>query len=165
MLIRKLTENLEAIWNLEIHALTHDPDSFFSTLEEVLPQGKEQIKHRLHGGKEMFYLGAFEEALIGMAFLRRAEQVRGQHTADISSVYVLPEKRGQRIGRALMQELIAQAKQMEGLEQLHLAVLSTNQAAQHLYHTLGFEVVGRIPRAMKVDEQYCDDVLMVLDLQ
>ena len=110
----------------------------------------------------MFYLGAFEETLIGMVGFRREEGIKDRHKGLVFSMYVLPERRGHGIGKALMQELIAQAKQLAGLEQLHLAVVTTNRAACHLYRSLGFEVYGTTPRALKLGGQYWDEDLMVL---
>jgi len=44
-------------------------------------------------------------------------------------MYVLPERRGQGVGKALVQELIARTRQIDGLEQLLLAVVTTNRTA------------------------------------
>ncbi len=52
-----------------------------------------------------------------------------------------------------------------GLEQIVLAVFSTNQVARRLYESCGFEVYGVEPRALKVDDQYLDEDLMILRLQ
>ena len=112
----------------------------------------------------MFYLGAFDETLIGMVGFYREEGIKDRHKGYVVSMYVLPEKRGYGMGKALMQELIAQAKQLAGLEQLQLAVVTTNRAACLLYRSLGFEVYGTEPRALKMGEHYWDEDLMVLGL-
>ena len=80
------------------------------------------------------------------------------------SMYVLPESRGLGAGKALMQELLVRARQIEGLEQLHLAVVTINQAAYQLYRSLGFEVYGTEPKALKSGEKYWDEYLMALYL-
>jgi RimJ/RimL family protein N-acetyltransferase len=64
-----------------------------------------------------------------------------------------------------MQELITQAKQLDGLEQLHLSVLTTNLAARRLYQSFGFEVYGTAPRVIKFGEQYLDEDLMMFYLR
>jgi len=163
MVVRRLAEgDLDALWTLRLQALSDNPEAFGSTYEETLARGKESMLQRLRHGDEMFYLGAFEEALIGMVGFRREEGTKDRHKGLVFSMYVLPERRGHGAGKALMQELIAQAKQLAGLEQLHLAVVTTNRAACHLYRSLGFEVYGTTPRAMKLGEQYWDEDLMVL---
>ncbi|HEY7358830.1 MAG TPA: GNAT family N-acetyltransferase, partial [Ktedonobacterales bacterium] len=67
-------------------------------------------------------------------------------------------------GKALVAEAIAQARTIPGLEQLLLAVVTTNTAARRLYQSLGFEVYGTEPRAMKQGDQYWDEELMILRL-
>ncbi|HEU0001966.1 MAG TPA: GNAT family N-acetyltransferase [Ktedonobacteraceae bacterium] len=166
MLVRKLTENdLEAAWAVRLRALKDNPEAFGSTYEETLARGEAWMLQRLRGKEdETFYLGAFEENLIGLVAFFREEGTKSSHKGYVISMYVLPESRGLGAGKALMQELIARAKRLEGLEQLQLAVVTTNQVAFKLYRSLGFEVYGTEPRALKLGEQYWDEYLMVLDL-
>src|SRR5215467_6429544 len=153
MMVRKLTGgDLEAFWTLRLQALSDNPEAFGSTYDETVARGKESILQRLRQGDGMFYLGAFEETLVGMVGFRREEGTKDRHKGLVFSMFVLPGKRGHGIGKALMRELIAQAKQLSGLEQLHLAVVTTNRAACRLYRSLGFEVYGTTPRALKLGE-------------
>jgi ribosomal protein S18 acetylase RimI-like enzyme len=80
-------------------------------------------------------------------------------------MYVRPESRGLGIGKALLQEAITQANRLPGLEQLHLMVVTTNEAARALYRSMGFEVYGTVCQAFKLGEQYWDEELMVLRLK
>jgi ribosomal protein S18 acetylase RimI-like enzyme len=166
MLIRKLTvEDLDALWTLRLQALSDNPEAFGSTYEETLARGKESYRWRLSQEEDIFLLGAFEdESLIGMVGFFREEGMKTRHKGFVVSMYVLPEKRGYGAGRALMQELIARARQIAGLEQLLLAVVTTNRAAIQLYRSLGFTVYGTEPRAMKAGEHYWDEDHMVLFL-
>jgi ribosomal protein S18 acetylase RimI-like enzyme len=50
------------------------------------------------------------------------------------------------------------------LEQITLAVVTTNEAARSLYRSLGFATYGVEPRALKVGERYLDEDLMTLSL-
>ena len=166
MLIRKLTEDdLEAVWMLRLQALKDNPEAFGSTYQEAFTRGKAWMLQRLQGKEDQtFYLGAFDEAIFGMVALYREEGIKNWHKGYVVSMYVHPEKRGVGAGKALMQELIARAKQLEGLEQLLLAVVTTNQTAYQLYRSLGFEVYGTEPKALKMDGEYWDEHLMVLRL-
>nr|WP_283942835.1 GNAT family N-acetyltransferase [Paenibacillus konkukensis] len=78
---------------------------------------------------------------------------------------VEPQFRGRGLGKTLLIALIERAtKECEGLEQIHLTVVSNNKSAKRLYVSLGFEVYGVEPYALKSDEQYFDEDLMILRL-
>jgi ribosomal protein S18 acetylase RimI-like enzyme len=164
MLVRKLTEeDGEALWVLRLKALTDNPEAFATTYEETQTSGRERLLEGLRQ-EESFYVGAFEHGLIGMVYFRREEGLKNRHKGRVLSMYVQPESRGQGLGKALLQEVTAQVKQLVGVEQLHLTVVTTNVAARSLYHSMGFEVYGTIQRALKMDEQYWDEEQMVLHL-
>jgi L-amino acid N-acyltransferase YncA len=76
-------------------------------------------------------------------------------------VYVSPSQRGKGVGKALMQEIIRRARQLDGLEQITL-VASAKLPAQKLYQSVGFESYGLERRSLKIGTEYVDDVLMVL---
>jgi len=63
-----------------------------------------------------------------------------------------------------MVEIINKAKELEGIEQLNLTVVTTNTSAKRLYASLGFEVFGTEKRALKVGQRYVDEDYMVLFL-
>src|SRR5437588_5334741 len=166
MLVRKLTEaDLDALWMVRLQALRDNPEAFGSTYEETVARGKEVFRPRLGQGDDVFYLGAFDDTLIGIVGFYREEGIKNRHKGYVVSMYVLPEKRGRGAGKALMQAMIARAKQIAGLEQLQLAVVTTNRTAYLLYRSLGFEVYGTEPRALKMGGQYWDEDYMVLHLQ
>ncbi len=167
MLVRKLSEDdLEAVWTLRLRALTDNPEAFGSTYSETLARGNAWMLQRLRRKEdETFFLGAFEESVIGMVAFNREEGIKTRHRGLVISMYVVPESRGLGAGKALMQELIGRARRIEGLEQLHLAVVTTNQAAYQLYRSLGFEVYGTDPGALKFENQRWDEHLMVLHLR
>jgi ribosomal protein S18 acetylase RimI-like enzyme len=166
MLICKLTaEDGEALWALRLRALKDNPEAFAATYEEYLRNGKEQFIQRIHPKEDAFYLGAFESGLVGMVYFRRDEGSKSHHKGHILSMYVQPESRGLGIGKALLQVVITEANRLSGLEQLHLMVVTTNDAARALYRSMGFEIYGTVFQAFKVDDQYWDEELMVLRLQ
>jgi N6-L-threonylcarbamoyladenine synthase len=81
-----------------------------------------------------YYLGVFDPELIGYAGLSTSA---GSFSSDIQTIGIGLERRGQGLGRKLMQQLIAKAKEL-GSEQLMLEVRADNQAAISLYSDLGF---------------------------
>ncbi len=94
----------------------------------------------------------------------RERRRKGQHKASVWGMYVAPKMRGQGIGKLLMQDLLQRSAAISGLEQVHLGVVTTNIAARSLYIALGFRVYGVEPHALKQDERYLDEELMVFSL-
>jgi len=164
--IRKLTvEDGEALWKFRLRALKDNPEAFASTYEQTLRNGKEQFIQRMHPKEDAFYLGVFDPALIGMVYFRRDEGRKSHHKGYVLGMYVQPESRGLGVGKALLQEVITRSHHLSGLEQLHLMVVTTNEAARTLYRSMGFEVYGTLLQAFKLGEQYWDEELMVLRLE
>ena len=168
MHVRKLTEaDAEDFWNIRLRALRDTPEAFSSSYEESHTRPLASVVQRLRDESTVgdnFILGAFEEPLVGMVGFQRDQGVKERHKSTIWGMYVIPEMRGRGLGKALLSQAIAYAVRQVGLVQIHLAVVSTQDAARHLYRSLGFEVYGLEPRALKVGDQYFDEELMVLRL-
>ncbi|HUS15766.1 MAG TPA: GNAT family N-acetyltransferase [Chloroflexia bacterium] len=166
MEIRLLTAaDVDAFWTLRLEALQESPDAFGSSYAESVTRTPEQVAqwHRQAvAGPDNFMFGAFEGQLAGMVGCRRDTGMRTRHKAVIWGMYVAPEARGQGTGRRLMEAALAQARTVPGLEQLYLAVVTTNPTAVGLYTSLGFATYGREPRALKSGARYFDEELMAL---
>jgi len=63
----------------------------------------------------------------------------------LSNVAVSEDRRGRGIGRSLVEACLSRAR-VSGAERVLLQVWEKNQAAVHLYRSLGFEEVGRVTR-------------------
>ena len=110
-------------------------------------------------------IGAFcGGELIGMATLSQVSpRFRVRHRSQIG-VSVVGAHWGRGVGSALLRALKELAK-AAGYEQIELSVVDKNDRAAALYARMGFEAVGRIPRAMKYrDGSYADFMNMVLHL-
>jgi ribosomal protein S18 acetylase RimI-like enzyme len=169
MEIRLLTANdAEAWWHLRLEMLRNDSASFADSAEEHETSTIENARKHLSTGDPAsnFVIGSFENSrLTGTAGFFRRRHNKERHKGHIWGVYVRPESRGKGVARALMQEVIRRARQMEGLEQVTL-VASAHLPARKLYEALGFESYGVERRSLKIGAQigaeYVDDVLMVL---
>ena len=84
------------------------------------------------------WLARIGEVGVGCVALRPLDDAM----AEVKRMYVDPEARGQGVGRALMETLIAGAR-ARGYETLRLGTLEEMTAAQGLYHSLGFRPIER----------------------
>ena len=69
-------------------------------------------------------------------------KVASSEQADVQTIAVEPEFRGQGLGRRLMKRLIAEARVLAAAE-MFLEVRADNPVAQRLYESLGFESIDR----------------------
>ena len=65
--------------------------------------------------------------------------------AELANLAVIPTMRGQRIGAALLDRAMADAREA-GCVVMHLEVRESNAAARRLYESRGFAMVGRRKR-------------------
>ncbi len=168
--IRLLTEaDAQKWWGLRLQALREEPQAFGTSYETALaiPEAEKlaQFFQRV-SNSDNFIVGAFDgNLLVGMMGLFRENGLKSQHRAKIWGVYVTLEVRRQGVAKALLRKLIEHARTSPGLEQLHLSVVTLQTAALRLYLSQGFEIYGTEPHALKVDNHYFDEDLMILRLE
>lgn len=165
MEIRFLTAtDAETWWQLRLEMLRNDPVSFADSAEEHQATTVEVARKHLGTGDPAsnFVLGSFENGkLMGTAGFFRRKNHKEHHKGHVWGVYVSPEQRGKGVARALMQEIIRRAREIQGIEQITL-VASAGLPAQRLYESVGFKSYGIEPHSLKIENRYMDDVLMVL---
>ena len=81
---------------------------------------------------------------------------------ELGDIAVVPERRGEGIGRMLLRESIAVAAS-RGTRSLYLEVRESNEVARRLYEKVGFSVVG--VRKQYYTEPVEDAIVMKLDVQ
>ncbi|HUA57523.1 MAG TPA: GNAT family N-acetyltransferase [Verrucomicrobiae bacterium] len=168
MEIRAFREcDAQAWWDFRLESLTAEPSAFGKSVEEHWAIPVETMAGRFRDAPATnLYLGAFEDSrLAGMATLIREESEKMRHKGHIYGVYVAPEYRGRGIGRALIGRLVELASEDPTLEQILLAVATTQHAAKQMYQSFGFETYGTEPKAMKIGSDYVDEDLMILRLR
>ncbi len=165
MEIRQLGEgDAPAYRDLRLRGLREDPEAFGTTYDGEIARPLAFTVDRLRAQSASdgrFTLGAFDGALIGVVTVLREESAKMRHRASLVGMYVAPEARKHGVGRALAEAACARAAQVVGLEQIHLAVVTPNVAAQQLYRTMNFVTYGIEPRALKLGGRYWDEELMV----
>lgn len=118
------------------------------TMEDYLAEMGRPIAH--------IVAAAEEEILLGYAGFWQVLD-----TAEVNNVAVAEEYRRHGVGRMLMNGLMDLAELM-GCRRVNLEVRATNDAAQHLYQSLGFRLNGRRPGYYAKTQE--DALLMSCDL-
>jgi ribosomal protein S18 acetylase RimI-like enzyme len=159
--IRQLTiADAESFRELRLEGLRLNPEAFGSTYGFEKDQPLERYTGWLTNSA---VFGAFQNSqLIGTASFTQLSGLKDSHKGLLRAMYVRPTHRRSGAGRQLVQAVIKLARQK--VEQLQLAVVSTNQPALRLYQSLGFRQYGLEPRALKHNALYSDEILMSLDL-
>lgn len=97
-------------------------------------------------------------AIVGYAGLR---SIPGNADADVQTIALIPERRGEGRGRAMLRTLLAAAS-ARGAREVFLEVRADNPSAEGLYLSEGFEEIGRRPRYYQPDD--VDAIVMKVKL-
>ncbi|MBP5342952.1 GNAT family N-acetyltransferase [bacterium] len=103
--------------------------------------------------------------IIGNSSLNFHNHIKDRHRSSVG-IAIQKEYWGLGIGSILFDEMIKIAKNTEGIEQIELDVISTNERAKNLYTKKGFVKVGDIPHQLKLkDGRYLNGESMILFLK
>lgn len=163
LLVRPLgREDVDAWRAIRLEALVDAPEAFGDSYEAAAARPIEQFRETVTGPFPPF--GAFSGgALVGAAGFYVMRGPKMAHRGQLWGMYVAPAMRGRGVGRALIEAVVAHARSR--VEQIHLHVVTTNEAAYQLYRRMGFQPYGIEPRALLHDGRYYDETMMVLGLR
>lgn len=157
-----------AFRDIRLEALRLHPESFGAAFEEEAPRDAASFAAGMPKDPPDAVFGAWlprDPAPQGMAGLQVERRRKLAHKGHVWGVYVRRGARGQGLGRLLLEQAIAAARDA-GLETLLLTVGAEAPVAQALYLSLGFRAYGTEPRGLKLGpRRHVDEVLMTLDLR
>lgn len=167
--IRKLSvSDSVAFQSIRLQALKEYPEAFGSSFEEEQEKSLEDVA-RMFGTKDPevdFIAGAFSNRmLVGIVGFYQQSKMKVSHKGVIWGVYLQPEAQGKGIASRLLDFVIAEARNVKGLEQIQLSAASHNTAAKRLYDKTGFVVFGLEKEAIKLHDRYVDEEHRVLFLK
>jgi L-amino acid N-acyltransferase YncA len=87
--------------------------------------------------------------IVGTYLIRHNFSVWGRHATANGSYMVHPASRGHGVGRAMGLHSLAEAR-AKGFDAMQFnSVVSTNAASFRLWQSLGFELIGTVPKAYR----------------
>ncbi|MFK4090888.1 GNAT family N-acetyltransferase [Kribbella sp. NPDC020789] len=131
---------------------------------EQVAQTLDETLGRVAAGTDLLGVLHDGERYVGMGLLVDNGGALHQHWRTVMRVIVHPKHQGTGAGRTLMEGLQDSAADL-GLEQLQLTIRD-GQGLERFYQPLGYRIVGRHPRAIRVSPtDYRDEVMLVRDVQ
>ena len=156
-------------------ATMKDRDAIWAILEPMIRAGEtytlpremcreEALAYWFSVEKETF-VWKENGAILGTYFLKANQQGGGAHVANCGYV-TAGAAQGRGIARAMCLHSLERAKARGFRAMQFNFVVSTNERAVKLWQSLGFEIVGRLPRAFEHPERgFVDALVMYRDLE
>jgi len=166
--VRRLEKgDAAAWWRMRLESLKEEPYAFSGSVAEHLQLSIESVGERLANPPQgAIDLGAFAgDELVGMVVFVRVPGEKQHHKGRISAIYVSAAQRGKGTARALLARLLEMVRRDPSLEQILVSVSASQAAACALYRSLGFEIYGTEPGAMKIGTTYIDSHDMILHMK
>jgi RimJ/RimL family protein N-acetyltransferase len=133
---------------------------YLALVEVSLDSAREFLTSLKAGGGVHYVAATPDNRVVGWCDIHRRGGEGFRH-AGVLGIGLLPDHRGQGIGRRLMDATV-QAAQAAGIERIELGVFATNSVAASLYRSCGFVQEGVQRGARKIDGRYDDQILMAL---
>jgi ribosomal protein S18 acetylase RimI-like enzyme len=100
------------------------------------------------------------DRIVGTFFLKSNQAGLGSHIAN-AGYMVSPEAKGKRVGRAMAEFSLEEAKRLGYRAMQFNFVVKSNEVAVRLWQNLGFEIIGEIPEAFQHSENGLTNALIM----
>jgi RimJ/RimL family protein N-acetyltransferase len=117
------------------------------------------IREYSETNNRLFIVAVIDGNIVGMLTFWGNGRRRLEHWGEFG-VSVLKRYQNIGVGSALLDYMIEWAKRSKLVRKVDLMVREDNYQAINLYEKMGFEVEGRIRRAMKVDDKFYNFLYM-----
>lgn len=156
-------EDAEGLLAFGNGVLTDATEFFVTEPDEALPSIEDEkkfIQENLDGEGKLAIVAEARYALVGFLNFNNNKRRRQKHGGAFG-MSVGKEWRGKGVGSALLQTLLAWAKENSAIEKVCLGVFPENERGLALYKKFGFVEEGRRVREVKMpDGKYVDTILM-----
>lgn len=140
---RVAEDDFDAVWSL-FHEVVRQGETY-----AYAPDTERAEAHRIWmDAPAATYVAVRNGRVVGTYFIRQNQPSLGDHVCNAGYI-VRSDVRGQGIGRAMCKHSLAQAKELGFLAMQFNLVVSTNAGAVDLWKSLGFSVVGVLPKAFR----------------
>ncbi|MEJ5229982.1 MAG: GNAT family N-acetyltransferase [Pseudothermotoga sp.] len=126
-------------------------------VEDLIDQ-RRMITLYLGDPRRIFLVAEYLGQIVGMITLYGSNRRRIMHKGELG-ITVRKDFWGKGIGSSLMDKCLTIAKQRD-FKKIQLEVMANNERAIQLYKKFGFEVEGIMKKAVYVDGEYIDLVMM-----
>jgi ribosomal protein S18 acetylase RimI-like enzyme len=160
--VRRLTtDDIASLREARLEGLRNHPEAFSADLAVWEALTPDVWRTRVMNGN---WFGAFAgEVLAGICTISTSYSSKTAHIGEFGAMYVRAAYRGQHVGDALIEAVIAFARQK--FELVTLTVIAENAPAIALYERHAFAVIGKMPCAIRIGDRYYDELFMVRDLK
>lgn len=122
-------------------------------------QERQVIRDYNSASNRLFIVAVIDNRICGLLTFWGNNRKRLEHWGEFG-ISVLRRYWGTGIGQALMDFMIRWAEEGKIIRKIDLMVREDNYSAITLYKKMGFEVEGRIRRAMKIDDTFYNFLYM-----
>ena len=156
---------------MKIRPATHpDRDAIWEIFHEIVSAGdtyafepnlsREEALQYWCGKNTRVYVAETGGQVVGTYILRPNQSGGGSHVAN-AAFMVAPDAQGQRVGHAMAEHCLIEARRFGFRAMQFNFVISTNASAVRLWQKLGFKIVGTLPGAFRHTEKGYVDVYVM----